>query len=118
MNGGYEDEDTGAAVDETTTTNDGTRCNACGEYGHKMRTNKKCIHYKQRKSIADDTGTDGATAGIIKDANEQALLDAVPFEDDETAKLFFAADADYAEDDDDYDGDTLLSDLGNQSAII
>ena len=55
------------------------RCSACGEAGHKMRTNKKCRFYR---SIRGASAT--KPAAIIdedRDAVEQDLMDEVGFEE-------------------------------------
>ena len=74
-------------------------CSACGEAGHKLRTNKKCKYYVARntKKATDAADVTEEDSEENPDAGEQDLMDNVQFE--ESDDEFFDA----LEDDDDCD---------------
>ena len=104
MNGGYADEDD---PDNEPTANNKkkkgggiNKCNACGELGHKRKTNKKCKYYKKKKGAgvaAIDSSTaakdeDSEEAQIERDADELDLLDQLCFDEgDDNGDEFFDA---------------------------
>ena len=105
MDGGYQAAAPAVAVAAASTiSNSNDKCQACGEAGHKRRTNKKCRFYTARKAATTEplTPTDDSTATVdqaTQDAEEQDLMDQVGFDasDDE---FFDCIDKDDEEDDD------------------
>ena len=102
MDGGYCE--LVAAAPPPTPVNNNIKCSACGEAGHKLRTNKKFKFYSPRGNsskkkpapLAKEEQEDNP------DADEQDLMDNVQFE--ESDDEFFDA----LEDDDDCDTSFLI----------
>ena len=93
MNGGYTEadfEEDGANIDTS------IKCKRCGGFGHKTASSSKCKHYKPRKKKAKPTAGDAASTADVRDRDECAKLDAMPFDtpmpnDDEDDEDFFDA---------------------------
>ena len=140
MDGGYcEAEVAGTADDDDGTAGDAIIqppqvCRDCGELGHKVKANKKCVLYVPRSRIPqeEDAPPVAAVLGINvasndlvectkdegtsnedrmvsiteRDGDEQAMMDSIPFDEDDDA--FFDALEDAADDADDFPRSAIL----------
>ena len=103
MDGGYCQQEEEEAPAPAAANNNSIICSACGESGHKMRTNKKCRFYKPRGATAgattkpvalpDNDSQDDSDSN--KDAEEQELLDSLPFDDESDDEFFDAIEDDF-----------------------